>query len=428
MKKGLLLFAAWMLCTTFAWAEIDMQAHVASDDAKEAYTDYVNQQADYYSGNYAYEKLFLQSGTTLFGSLNTLMGNTCKNGQSGYDYGELRYEYVNVDKDLNKEGYIIGFYNGASFKAVWDSGKTWNREHTWPQSKGANKSIPMGYDMQSVRPTLKSVNGSRGNKAFGESGGYYDPNEIGITNAQYDKKNNGTYRGDCARVIMYDYIVYGKAGSYSNSLYNGNAQLLSKLGSSGLFESVEIMLKWHMQDPPSLTEMVRNDGGEKYQGNRNPFIDYPELAILMLADEVQTYAVECDQDVMIPNYSLSTKHGFVTYLTNADGSHPAEVTVEGATGTYEQELGRLSVTNVTGKVSIKTTTSADIVPEMEKIDFYTAGNVLYVKNVQGKNVRVVDVQGREVWTAKRVTDDCEVILSRGMYILQVGTKVAKVVL
>ncbi len=427
MKKT--LFTLCLLCLAiYASAAIDMQAHVASDDGKAAYKAYTNLQYNYYVGNYTYSKLILQRNTTLFGSLNTLMGNTCLNGNRGYNYGELRYEYVNVDKDLNKSGYIIGFYNGQTFKAVWDSGDTWNREHTWPQSKGADSDIPMGYDMQSVRPANKSVNSSRGNKAFGESGSYYDPNEIAINNTNYNKKNNGSYRGDCARVIMYDYIVYGQDGTFKNALYNGEAQLLSKLGTKGLFESIEIMLKWHMQDPPSLTEMVRNDGAEDYQGNRNPFIDYPELAILMLQDEVTTYAINTNQ-TLAPAYTLTTKHGFVTYLTNADGSHPTAVTVTGATGKYEADMGRLTITNVTGEVQI-TSNTPSLLDNVEKgkIDHYTANGTLYVKNLHNESVRIYDLQGRVICSAEKVTEEFSIALDKGIYILQVGNKKAKVIL
>ncbi len=412
--------------TVYASAAIDMQAHVVSDDGKTAYSAYTNLQYDYYAGNYTYSKLILQSNTTLFGSLNTLMGNTCKNGQSGYDYGALRYEYVNVDRDLNTAGKIIGFYNGATLSGTWNTG--WNREHTWPQSKGANKNIPMGHDMQSVRPTSTSVNSSRGNDAFGESGSYYDPNEIAINNSNYQKKNNGSYRGDCARVIMYDYIVYGQNGTFKNKLYNGNAQLLSKLGADGLFESVEIMLKWHMQDPPSLTEMVRNDGAEDYQGNRNPFIDYPELAILMLQDEVTTYAVSTNQ-TLAPSYALTTKHGFVAYLTGADGSHPTIVEVTGATATYEEDMGRLTITNVTSDVQITTNTPSllDNVQDSH-IDHYVANGILHVKNLQNEDLLIYDIQGRTICAVANVSNDFSIALEKGIYILQVNNKRVKVML
>ena len=200
-------------------AAIDMQAHLATDEAQDAYTSYLSQQSSYYTGNYTYTTLLAQTGDQLFGSLNTLMGNTCKLEAWGLDYGDLRYAYTDVDRDLNKSGNIIGYYDGYSIAGKWDSGKTWNREHTWPQSKGANKDIPMGHDMQSVRPTRKAANSDRGNTAYGEGGSYYDPDdEISMNNSAYKKINLGTYRGDAARVIMYDYIVYSQAGRHMNSV------------------------------------------------------------------------------------------------------------------------------------------------------------------------------------------------------------------
>lgn len=334
---------------------VDMQSHMGTTEAQEAYTTYVNKQTAYYTGTYSYANLQALSGNDLFGALNTLMGNTSRIGGSNFSYNSLRDEYVNVDRDLNRSGYIIGYYNGTSFEGEWDSGRTWNREHTWPQSKGADKSIPMGHDMQSVRPTQTSVNSSRGNDAYGESGSYYDPNEVSISNSYYKSTNLGSYRGDAARVILYDYIVYGEAGGHKNSLYNGNAQLLSKLGSSGVFESIPVLLKWHMNDPVSLTEMVRNDGAQAYQGNRNPFIDYPELAIQVLknANGVTTYTVSTLGTTMWPKYTLSLSSGFIAYLGTPE-ARPKEVTVTGATYSYDATNGRLIIKDVRGSVTITT--------------------------------------------------------------------------
>ena len=335
-------------------AQIDMQAHVGSDEGKDAYTTYTDRQTAYYTGNYTYANLISLTNDALFGRLNTLMGSTCKLS-SGYSYDKLRDNYKTVDRDLNKDGYIIGYYNGYSFAGVWDSGSTWNREHTWPQSKGA-KTGPINYDMQSVRPAKSNINSSRGNTAYGEGASYYDPNEISIDNPNYKTGNLGSYRGDAARVIMYDYLIYGEAGEHQNSYYNGNAQLLSKLGTEGVFENLRIMLKWHMQDPPSLTEMVRNDGAQDYQGNRNPLIDYPELAIqVFLDDGITTYTVtESSAATMWPAHQYTLSDGFIAYLTNSDGTHPAESDFEvtGATYTYNASLGRLTVSEVTGDITI----------------------------------------------------------------------------
>lgn len=405
-----------------------MQAHVASDEGQAAYTDYKAKQAAYYTGSYAYATLAAQTGDALFGSLNTLMGNTSRIGGSDFSYNTLRDNYAKVDRDLNASGMIIGYYDGKQMNGAWGSG--YNREHTWPQSKGANKSTPMGHDMQSVRPTNTSVNSDRGNDAYGESSGYYDPNDISISNANYKTSNLGTYRGDCARVILYDYVVYGQAGDYKNGLYLGNAQLLSKLGSKGVFESLAVLLKWHMQDPPSLTEMVRNDGAQDYQGNRNPFIDYPELAISMLKGETGVTAYEVDKSTTAtvnPNYTYTTPAGFITYLTFGDGTHPEadNLTVTGCEYTYDASLGRLIVSKANGKISI--TTVGDPIVAVEEavalpgiICYATGEGAFCVGNLpEQAQVAVFDCAGRQTELRHDCGTNETFAAPKGVYLVRV---------
>ncbi len=371
MKK-IIIFLVFCAFHVVIYA-VDMQSHMGTKEAQEAYSLYQNKQEAYYAGTFAHEELQSLEGDELFGALNTLMGNTCKIGSSSYSYKSLRYQYINVDKDLNREGYIIGYYDGCSMNGNWDLG-AYNREHTWPQSKGAKDTTPMGHDMQSVRPTNKAVNSDRSNYGYGERSTCskcYDPDEVAINNTLYDKSNLGSYRGDAARVIIYDYIVYGEAGGHKNALYNGNAQLLSKVDnqSSGVFESIPILLKWHMNDPVSLTEMVRNDGAQDYQGNRNPFIDYPELAIQMLknANGVKTYPVTVTGAQMWPSYQLTLADGFIAYMGTSD-HRPAEVTVTGASYTYDKANGRLIIKNVAGEVTISAPSGEAIeeIPDVQK--------------------------------------------------------------
>ena len=331
-------------------AAIDMQAHVASDEGKRAYTKYTDKQADYYTGNYTYASLINLTNSDLFNLLNTLMGTTAFTTSRTFNYSNLSTNYGPVDTDLNNENNIILFYNGASVSSTWDGGTTFNKEHVWPKSIGAQEGDRMGHDMQAVRPCNPKINTSRSNQGYAET----------IDNA-HTYIPDALYRGDCARIIMYDHITYGKPGT---DLYKerGIADLFNQFGTDDgdIFESLHIMLKWHMQDPPSLTEMVRNDGAQDYQGNRNPLIDYPELAIqVFLDDGITTYTVnETSSATMNPAHRYTLSDGFIAYLTNNDGSHPQNIEVTGATYTYDKTLGRLTITNVTGNMTISDVAAA----------------------------------------------------------------------
>ena len=347
-----LLLLTLLSCLQLAlFAQIDMQAHVGSDEGKAAYTDYIAEQDEYYTGTYAYSSLISLTNDALFGTLNTLMGNTAFTTGRTFNYSNLSTNYGPVDTDLNNKNNIILFYNGASVSSKWDNGSrdTFNKEHVWPKSIGAQEGDRMGHDMHAVRPCNPDINSTRGNRGYAE-----------IDNANTYVPNT-SYRGDCARIIMYDHITYGKQGT---TLYEerGIADLFNQFGtnSGDIFESLHIMLKWHLQDPPSLTEMVRNDGAQDYQGNRNPLIDYPELAIqVFLDDGITTYTVtESSAATMWPAHRHTLSDGFIAYLTNNDGSHPQNIKVTGATSTYDKSNGRLTITNVTGNMTISDVAAA----------------------------------------------------------------------
>lgn len=82
------------------------------------------------------------------------------------------------------------------------------------------------------------------------------------------------YKGDFARVFFYMFTIYDNISwtSSCNWMYDTGSDLTLKPW------AYELLLKWARQDPVSQKEIDRNEAVSKKQGNRNPFIDCPELA------------------------------------------------------------------------------------------------------------------------------------------------------
>ena len=81
------------------------------------------------------------------------------------------------------------------------------------------------------------------------------------------------YKGDFARSIMYVMTVYTASrwsGLGVNFCVDNNYPTLNKYAQ-------RVLLAWHRADPVSDVELTRNDAVEKIQGNRNPYVDYPQL-------------------------------------------------------------------------------------------------------------------------------------------------------
>lgn len=162
-------------------------------------------------------------------------------------------------------------------------GDCYNREHSFPQSWFASNS-PMVSDMFHIYPTDGKVNGMRNNYAFGEVssptytsllGGKLGINTfgayIGIVFEPVDE-----YKGDLAR--SYFYMATRYENIISGWQFNGNADDVLAGNAYPVYDSwfINLLIKWHNQDPPSVKEMNRNNAIFGYQLNRNPYIDSPQ--------------------------------------------------------------------------------------------------------------------------------------------------------
>ncbi len=187
-------------------------------------TDYAE---NYYTDEYAYEQLITNKGASnlsetpsspLYTALADMMNSKAAWATS---YDQVRDYFKYTDCVLGDYNYLSSFYSGVKLDGDWVTG-AWNREHVWPNSKIDNVGE---NDLMMLRPTSVQENSGRGNTAFGESEGYYDPN------AESDGLVN--LRGDCARIVLYTYVRWG----VTDTMW----------GSSGVIQSRDILLKWLLQ-------------------------------------------------------------------------------------------------------------------------------------------------------------------------------------
>lgn len=85
------------------------------------------------------------------------------------------------------------------------------------------------------------------------------------------------YKGDFARTYFYMATAYEH---YTNLWDTTKPECIMQNNTYPVFKpwAINMLLQWHSQDPVSAKEIERNEKVYIIQGNRNPFIDYPQLA------------------------------------------------------------------------------------------------------------------------------------------------------
>ncbi len=223
-------------------------------------------------------------GQTLLTRLADVVGN---HTTVSYDGLWKVYETSDIDAEgklwdmYSTKRWTIGQEKCGNYKVVGDCV---NREHSFPKSWFDDRS-PMVSDAFHIYPTDGKVNGQRSNYPYGEcAGGTTLPSNgnvkaLGRLGASTFPGYSGTvfepvdeYKGDFARSYFYMAAAYNsRISTWSSDMLAGN----SYPAFSGW--AINLLLKWHRQDPVSEKEIARNDAVYAHQKNRNPFIDHPEL-------------------------------------------------------------------------------------------------------------------------------------------------------
>ena len=210
-----------------------------------------------------------------------------------YDYMWTAYDVTDVGSD----GYYIDMYSNCKYnnKSTHVSGASYvgqgiNREHSFPKSWFGGEVSPMFTDLTMLIPTDAFVNQRRSNHPYGVCAGgiTYTNDDLNVTmkGKLGESTYNGytatvfepddEYKGDFARIYFYMVTCYKSVVG----TWPGCGQLDYATNGYKAFSdwSMRLLMEWHRADPVSQKEINRNEAVYSEQGNRNPYVDHPELA------------------------------------------------------------------------------------------------------------------------------------------------------
>jgi len=164
-----------------------------------------------------------------------------------------------------------------------------DKEHCVPNSWWGGPTVDNEYaygDLMNLYPANNSINRSKGNNPLSEVGATTPAGNngvsksgtsitVGYTGSGFEPADQ--YKGDFARTYFYMATCYQ---NYTTWLSDNTGQYEITGGEYPSFQpwAIPLLLKWSRMDPVSDKEIARNEVVYKLQHNRNPFIDYPQLA------------------------------------------------------------------------------------------------------------------------------------------------------
>ena len=362
-----------------------------------------NAVAFYEKNSVTYDSLAAMAGSGDLGTLadsdlyKALNALVVSNHTTITSYDDTRTMYSYTDCQNSDITNLTCFYSGSALNPVWDSGATWSREHIFPDSKSVDDKREA--DIMVLRPVNKSLNSSRGNAAYGESDGFYKLADIAVEDIDV--------RGDVARNFLHNLVRWGTElvypntdGSYKSDTTTG----VMTWGNLGVFESKEILVSWMTADPVDTWEMGRNDSVESITGTRNVFVDYPELAYVLLGEEIPADLTSPSGEGYVSTYTITATanndaYGTVEVNGNKVTAFPTEnYEVAG----YEVTAGTATVTQSGNIFTVEA--SADCTVQINfqlKADF----TVTYYEN--GTETKAVTVKDGDAVTLPDKTLEVE---------------------
>lgn len=194
--------------------------------------------------------------------------------------------------DQDEEGYCMDMYcdSWKKFTSVGAAVSGCNIEHSFAKSWWGGSKNDAYKDCYHLNPSNSTANSSRSNYPLGvPTKDLKDQSVTGslkVGKATYEGETfwvfepKDEYKGDFARAYFYMATCYGDELTWRLDNKDVGSKYAMRNDSYLEFRDweIEVLITWHRQDPVSEKETKRMDAVSVFQHNRNPYIDYPELA------------------------------------------------------------------------------------------------------------------------------------------------------
>lgn len=200
------------------------------------------------------------------------------------DEETIAFALIDLDPGLDStvDDPTVRMYDrDLDFAASKQTPEGWKRADFWPLSRGANLTTDASTDVHGKRPADWEVDSVLQDLFWGVCGTVESAvncvtpavaNQTAATTAQDGKVKtpHEGVRGAVARSVLYTAVRY--------ELELGLALTDCPPFATTEYGYLSELLNWHAQYPPDQREQDRNDRAcSRWQGNRNPFVDFPDL-------------------------------------------------------------------------------------------------------------------------------------------------------
>lgn len=252
---------------------------------------------------------------------------SCIASHTVLSYASLWEHYEETDVVPGTQKQVFDYYSPEVyyFTGNGTSPSGANKEHSCPQSwwgKGAGCNAYS--DLFNVLPSEATANSAKSNYPVGETGGSltYSNGRIKVGQSKRSEYQGKVFepadehKGDFARIYFYIATIYSSANWQTSASIP--CAFVQEDYPTIKSQFIQMLLEWNRQDPVDDWEIVRQERVYAHQHNRNPFIDYPQLAEYIWGDSTE-YAFDLQHAIL--NLDMSgSEHGGTGSDVNPGGS------------------------------------------------------------------------------------------------------------